>query len=135
MDMRIKFPSGKRVDAEYKGFTVKTDQSIQNGGEGSAPAPFDLFLVSLGTCAGIYVLSFCLKRKIPTDDIDIILRTEQDSQKKMIGKITIEINVPKTFPVRYLAAVRQSASLCSVKKHMQQPPNFDIKTIVISGDA
>jgi putative redox protein len=135
MDMRIKFPSGKRVDAEYKGFTVKTDQSIQNGGEGSAPAPFDLFLVSLGTCAGIYVLSFCLERKIPTDDIDIILRTEQDSQKKMIGKITIEINVPKTFPVRYLAAVRQSASLCSVKKHMQQPPNFDIKTIVISGDA
>lgn len=128
MDMQITFPGGKRVDAQYKGFDIQTDQSIGNGGDSSAPAPFDLFLASLGTCSGIFVLSFCQKRKIPTDNIRIIMRTEKPPEKNMIEKITIEIILPKEFPERYLGAVRQSADLCSVKKHIQQPPDFEITT-------
>jgi putative redox protein len=128
MDMQITFPGGKRVDAQYKGFDIKTDQPVRNGGDGSEPAPFDLFLASLGTCAGIFVLSFCQERKIPTDNIRIIMRTEKSPEKTMIEKITIEIILPKEFPERYLGAVRQSANLCSVKKHMQQSPDFEITT-------
>ena len=43
MEMEIIFPGGKRVDANYKGFTIKTDQAIYNGGENSAPAPFRIW--------------------------------------------------------------------------------------------
>ena len=64
MQMDIRFPGGKKVDAVYKGFTVKTDQPRGEGGDGSAPEPFDLFLASIGTCAGIYALSFCQARGV-----------------------------------------------------------------------
>lgn len=128
MDMQITFPGGKRVDAQYKGFDIKTDQSAAGGGEGSAPSPFDLFLASLGTCAGIYVLSFCQERNISTDDIHLVMRTERDPQKKMIGRVTIEIILPEEFPKKYLSAVRQAAGLCTVKRLIQDPPEFDIKT-------
>ena len=133
MDMRITFPGKKRVDAQYKGFEIRTDQPASGGGDGSAPAPFDLFLASLGTCAGIYVLGFCQERNIPTKDIHLELRTKKDSQKKMIGKVMIEIILPAEFPERYLSAVRQAASLCAVKKHMQDPPDFEIITTRPSG--
>jgi len=135
MDMQITLPGGKRVEAQYKGFDIKTDQPEKSGGEGSAPAPFDLFLASLGTCAGIYVLSFCQERNIPTDDIHLVLRTERDPQKKMIGRVAIEIILPEEFPEKYLSAVRQAAELCTVKKHLHDPPEFDIKTIHSSGGA
>ena len=59
MEMVIDFPGGKRVDAHYGDFTVKTDQPASGGGDGSAATPFALFLSSMGTCAGIYVLGFC----------------------------------------------------------------------------
>ena len=52
MEMVISFPGGKRVDAEFGGMVIQTDQPPQGGGEGSAPTPFALFLASMGTCAG-----------------------------------------------------------------------------------
>lgn len=126
MDMEIQFPGGKKVDALYKGFTIKTDQPKKEGGESSAPEPFSLFLTSIGTCTGIYVLDFCQNRNISTDELKMILRTEKDSETRMIKKITIEIYLPKEFPDVYKNAILKTASLCSVKKHLENPPTIDI---------
>ena len=132
MDMEITFPCGKKVDAFFKGFTIKTDQPVYGGGENSAPAPFDYFLASIGTCAGIYVVGFCQKRNIPTDNIKIIQRMLPDETGKGIGTIEIEIQVPPDFPEQYKEAVIRSAELCAVKKYMHKPPKFEINTKVVS---
>ena len=124
MDMTVTFPGNKRVDAQYKGFTIRTDQSAGNGGEASAPAPFDLFLASLATCAGIYVLEFCRHRSIPGENIRLVQKTERNSETNMIEKISIELFVPPEFPAKYKDAVIRAAQLCSVKKHLFQPPEF-----------
>ncbi len=78
MEMMINFPGGKRVNSTYKGFTVETDQPKSEGGNGSAPEPYDLFLSSIGTCAGVYIVYFCESRNIPTDDISMTLRFERN---------------------------------------------------------
>ena len=124
--MEINFPGGKKVDANYKGFTIKTDQPKQEGGNGSAPEPFSFFLSSIGTCTGLYVLSFCQERHISTNDIKMILRTVKNEETKMIDKISIEIQAPKTFPDNYKKAVIKAASLCTVKKHLDTPPKIEI---------
>ena len=124
--MEINFPGGKKVDANYKGFTIKTDQPKREGGDGSAPEPFSFFLSSIGTCTGLYVLIFCQQRNISTNDIKMILRTVKNEETKMIDKIFIEIQAPKTFPDNYKKAVIKAASLCSVKKHLDKPPKIEI---------
>ncbi len=86
-EMKISFPGGLRVDAEYKGFVIKTDQPVYSGGDGSAPAPFDLFLASIATCAGIYVLFFCQKRGIPTEKAAVVMKTRRNPETKRIEKI------------------------------------------------
>jgi len=128
MDMEITFPGGKKVNAIYKGFIIKTDQPEHSGGEGLAPAPFDLFLASIGTCAGIYVLSFCQARNIPLEGVRLIQRTQRNSETRMIDKITIEIQLPPGFPEKYGETVIKSAELCAVKKHIHNPPAFNIYT-------
>ena len=130
MDMKITFPGGKRVDAEYNGFIHRTDQPLDNSGANSAPQPFDLFLVSLGTCAGIYVLSFCQKRGIDTSAIELRQSMEFDLQTHLISKINIEIVLPAAFPEKYRAAVVQAAQLCTVKKHLENPPKFNLFTTI-----
>jgi len=129
MDMEISFPGGKKVNAKYKGFTIKTDQPIQEGGEGSAAEPFSLFLSSIGTCTGIFVLRFCQERNIPTDDLKMILRTEKNEETKMIEKIYMEVKASKTFPNNYKKAVIKAAGLCTVKKHLERPPKIEISII------
>ena len=122
MDMKISFPRGAKVAAEYQGQTIVTDQPPAAGGEGSAPSPFDLFLASLGTCAGWYVLSFCRGRDIPLDGISLVQRMERDAEKKLFTKITIEIALPPSFPDKYKQAVVRAAEQCAVKRHLSEPP-------------
>jgi ribosomal protein S12 methylthiotransferase accessory factor len=128
MDMKIYFPGGKKVYADFKGFTHKTDQSVKAGGEGTAPEPFDLFLSAIGTCAGIYVLGFCQQRGIDTAGIELTQSIETDPIKRMISKINLEIKLPESFPEKYKNAVIQAASLCAVKKHIEDPPQFNVFT-------
>ena len=126
-EMKISFPGGLRVDAEYKGFVIKTDQPTYQGGEGSEPAPFDLFLASLATCAGYYVLTFCNKREIPTEKAAVVMKTRKNPETKRIEKISIEIQLSPEFPEKYKKAVIKAVDSCSVKKHILNPPVFEVE--------
>ncbi len=129
MDMNIIFSGNKRVDAEYMGIVIQTDQPVRAGGDGSAPAPFTLFLASIGTCAAYYVLDFCQHRQIPTDGIKITQKMEQDSASRLIRRIHLEIQLPVSFPAQYKKAVLNSAKLCAVKKHLETPPEIVVDLI------
>lgn len=128
MEMVIDFPGGARVDAHFGPHTVMTDQPPSGGGDDSAPSPFSLFLASIGTCAGIYVLGFCKQRNLPTDGIRLIQRAYPDSMTGMIGKVELEIQVPPDFPEKYRPSLIRSAEMCAVKKHIEKPPQFEIVT-------
>jgi putative redox protein len=130
MEITVSFPGGARVDAHFGGFTVQTDQAVSGGGEGSAPTPFDLFLSSLATCAGIYVLGFCRKRGLPAEGLEIRQYAERDPSTGMIGRIVIEIQTPPGFPEKYIPSLIRAADLCAVKKHMETPPSFEVKAVI-----
>lgn len=130
MNITVSFPGGKRVDAAFAGGVVHTDQPVELGGEGSAPAPFELFLASLATCAGIYVLGFCQARGIATDEIRIEQKTTYDETGKVLTDVAMEVHLPPSFPEKYRTAVVAAANGCKVKKLLAAPPRFDVKAIV-----
>ncbi len=122
----IDFPGGSRVDAHFGGYTVPTDQPPAS----SAPTPFALFLSSIGTCAGIYVVGFCRQRGLSTDGMRIIERVHSNPVSGMVEKIDLEIQVPPSFPEKYRDSLIRTAELCAVKKHLEKPPRFEITTQV-----
>ena len=131
MELIIDFPGGAKVDAHFENYTVRTDQPAQGGGEGSAPTPFAIFLASIGTCAGIYVLGFCRQRGLPTQGIRIIQRARRDPASGLVSEIELEIQVPPDFPEKHYESLVRSANLCAVKKHLEHPPRFNVFTKVI----
>jgi putative redox protein len=126
MRMEISFPGKLKVDATFRDFVVKTDQPEKYGGDNSAPEPFEFFLASLATCAGFYVKAFCMKRGISTDGMKIIQEVEPSPQRGLLSKIKLEIFVPQDFPEQYKNALINSADICTVKKVIQNPPEFEI---------
>jgi ribosomal protein S12 methylthiotransferase accessory factor len=124
--MEIFFDGGKVVKAKLDDHLIITDQPVENGGSNTAPAPFDLYLASMGTCAGIYVKSFCDRRNIPTGGIKIIQSVEFDPVKRLPSKISLNIILNADFPEKYKNAVINAAELCAVKKSIADPPNFEI---------
>jgi putative redox protein len=126
MEMEILFPGGKRVYSDYKGFVVQTDQPKDEGGDGSAPEPYDLLLSALGTCAGVNVLYFCESRSIPTEGIKVSMSIEKNEKTHLVERIGIRIQLPDTFPEKYREAVKRAADLCAVKRTFSSPPEISL---------
>jgi len=129
--MEVTFDGGKVITAHLNGHTIRTDQPVKAGGGNSAPAPFELFLASIGTCAGIYVKSFCDQREIPTENIKIIQSVEFDKETRLPSNIKLDIQLPADFPEKYKSAVINAAELCLVKKTINHPPQFEVFTSII----
>jgi putative redox protein len=132
MDIRITLPGGKRVDAQVGQHLVQTDQPVAGGGQDSAVAPFDLFLASLGTCAGIYVAGFCQARGIPTEGIEIVQHNEFDPETHMLTSVAMELTLPAGFPEKYVPAVVRAAEGCKVKKMLAAPPTVAVAAKIAS---
>ena len=126
MEMEIVFPGNLRVDALYRDFVIKTDQPVKAGGDGSAPSPFDLFVSTLGTCAGIFVLQFMKQRGIPTEGAKLVLKGERNPATHMMEDISIDIVLPPGFPEKYRDAVIRAADQCTVKRHLENPPRIEV---------
>ncbi len=133
MDIEISFPGGKRVDAAFGSHVVHTDQPVALGGAGAAPAPFDLFLASLATCAGIYVLGFCQARGIATEGIRLVQHDQTDPVTHRLERVDLEIVLPATFPEKYRDSVIRAAEGCKVKKVLARPPEVAVRTTLEAG--
>jgi len=123
MEMIVTLPRGDRVEAAFDGLTVATDQ------DRSAPSPFELFLASIGTCAGIYVARFCRQRGIPTEGIRIRQKISTNPETRLVDAIGLDIELPAGFPQEYAEAVVRSAQLCTVKKHLERPPAIEVRAV------
>lgn len=130
MKIEVTFDGKKKVTAHMHGFDIPTDQPVDGGGDNSAPSPFDLFLASLATCAGIFVKGFCDQRGLPAENIRLFQDMDYDKESGLIKKVNIEIQVPPDFPEKYHEALIAVAGKCKVKKHMQNPPEFNVFTSV-----
>jgi putative redox protein len=126
MDIQVTFPGGKRVDAKLGTHVISTDQPHELGGEDAAPAPFDLFLASIATCAGIYVLGFCQARGLPTQGVTLQQHVEYDAQTQLPRLISLALVLPADFPERYRSAIVRAAENCKVKKTIAAQPSISV---------
>jgi ribosomal protein S12 methylthiotransferase accessory factor len=129
MEMTITFPGGARVDAAFGPHTLHTDQPPKTGGDDTAPTPFATFLASIATCAGVYVLAFCRQRELSTDGIRLTQTLDVDHATGLVRDIRIDIHVPPTFPAKYYDALVRAAEQCTVKKHLEHPPQIVVRTV------
>ncbi len=124
--IELTFPGGKRVDARLGDFVIRSDQAVSLGGEASAPAPFDLFLASIATCAGIFALGFCQARKLETQGLGLRMEWTWDEKKKLIAGIRINLTLPDGFPDHYRDGILRAVDLCAVKRHLHEAPDFSV---------
>ena len=125
--IQVSFTGGKRIQAKVGDFTILTDQPIKYGGEAGAPAPFDLFLASLATCAGIYAWNFCQSRDLSTEGIGLRMQCVRDESKKLFTEMKLHLTLPEGFPEKYRAGIVRAMELCAVKRHIHEAPEFSIE--------
>lgn len=132
MEFTVSFEGKKKIVAQLGEHRIVTDQPLMSGGDNEAPSPFLLFLASLGTCAGIYVKSFCDQREISSEGITLTQKNSFNPITHLVEEVEIEINLPESFPEKYKEAVIKAAEQCTVKKHLHNPPAMKVLTKTIN---
>ncbi len=127
--LKVDFPGGKKVGVDVGAFHIETDQCLKAGGEASAPEPFDLFLASLASCAGIYALNFCQSRNLPTEGLMLEMDWERDDKPPFAAKIHYRLTLPKDFPDKYRSSILKAMDLCTVKRYLHNPPEFTLEAV------
>lgn len=127
--IEVTFPENLKVEAKIDDFTVLTDQPPKAGGDGAAPTPFALFGSSIATCAGYFALKFCKTRKLATDGMKLTMKYSWDKELKRYPKMVIELQLPEGFPEKYRGAMLKSMDQCAVKKHIVEPPEFEVAVL------
>ena len=126
MRVSVEYKDGKKQDVKLGKYIVSTDQMEEEGGDETAPSPFQLFVMSLAACAAYYVREFCTSRDLSTDGIKVTQMIDMDWQKKALRFVKITVELPESFPEKYRDAVVRAAQQCSVKKAISQMPEIEI---------
>lgn len=128
MRLDVTFPGGVKVDATYRGHTLRTDQPQPMGGD-TALSPLDVFFASIATCMGFYALRFCQERNLPTEGLGLTLNTERNPETKRYETVTVTVRTPDAFPDKYRQALHRAVDLCAVKRHIVEPPEFSVEIV------
>ena len=135
MEITVSFLDNLRLEAKFDDFTITTDQPIRYKGDGTAPSPFDYFLASSALCAAYFVKLYCLSRDIPTDDIRVSQNNIIDPENRYNQTFHIQVELPSSISERDRLGILRSADRCTVKKVIQQDPEFKIDAVEDLNDA
>ncbi len=135
MEITVNFLDNLRLEAKFDDFTVTTDQPVRYKGDGTAPSPFDYFLASSALCAAYFVKLYCVSRDIPTDDIRVSQNNIIDPENRYNQTFQIQVELPSSISERDRAGILRSADRCTVKKVIQQAPEFTIDAVEDLDDA
>lgn len=129
MEVKVTLKENQKLEAHFSGFTIFSDQPLENKGENTAPSPFDYFIASTAMCAGYFIKAYCQPRGISTEDIEITQTNLKYLENKYKQQITITVKVPESLSEKDRVGILRSIEGCSVKKAIQQMPEFKVELL------
>ena len=129
MEIKVNFLDKLRLEAKFDDFTVIADQPIRYKGDGSAPSPFDYFLVSSALCAAYFVKLYCETRNISTENIRLSQNNIVDPENRYLQIFKIQVELPTDIPEVDRRGILRSIERCTVKKVVQEGPEFAIEEV------
>ena len=77
-----------RQEIRIGAHALAADNAVEDGGEGSAPTPHDLYDAALGACKALTVLWYARRKHIPVRGIEV--RVERDNGQERAGTYRLE---------------------------------------------
>lgn len=128
MQIKVNYLENLKLEALFDDYRVISDQPIRYKGDATAPGPFDYFLASSAMCAAYFVLVYCKARGIETTDISISQNNIQDPENRYQQKIEIILQIPESISQKDREGMIASIDRCTVKRVVQNSPEFILKT-------
>lgn len=107
-----------RQEIRIGAHALAADENIEQGGEGSAPAPHDFYDAALGACKAMTVLWYARRKGIPVESIEV--RVERDSTQERSGtyRLDAQLRLGGTLSSAQQQELLSVAAKCPIHKLM-----------------
>ena len=126
--MKIEYKGGLKFEINSGGHIIISDQPKENGGNNEGATPGELFVASLASCIGFYVVSYCKNAGIDASGLKITADYDHAPDKPArIGTITIDVDLPAKVEDNRKPALMNAAKHCFIHNTIDNPPKIEIK--------
>lgn len=115
MEIQIKFDDNGRIIPFMNGNEITMNES-----------PFLIFLATAGMCSAVFVRSFMQQRGLPFEEVGITQKMNYNRMTNMVSDIDMVVDLPANFPEKYVSAIKNVIAQCPVKRHLAEPPTFNV---------
>jgi len=116
-----------KFKTEIRKHSFYSDMSIKDGGNDEAPSPADLLVSSLGSCIGMIIQRYCVTHGYETEGLDLSMTYLLNDNPKMIKNITVDIELPESFPQNRQQAILNSVKTCVIYNSLNKDIDIDIE--------
>jgi len=128
MAITVSYEEGLRFRAWNGDHQVVIDLPEGVGGSNRGMSPPQLFIASLGSCIGVYVVDYCKRAGISCQGMKIHLDWKIKDDPKRIGDIGVKIELPSCeLPPARKKAILSVAEHCLVHNTIHHLPEVDIQ--------
>jgi putative redox protein len=114
---------------------IASDQPAENGGFDEGMTPPELFLASLGACAGFYATQYLKKHKLAREGTLVRVTAEKAKDPARLDNFRIELDLPEPLTDAHKSGVEAAVHHCLIHNTLLHPPKItiDVKLPVIAG--
>jgi putative redox protein len=100
--------------------SLASDLSVEEGGDGSAPNPHDLYDAALGACTALTVLWYAKRRKIPVEGIDVSVERDASQERAGIYRLSAALKLTGNLTAAQREELLGAARKCPIHKLMTE---------------
>ena len=99
---------------------LASDLSVEEGGEGSAPSPHDLYDAALGACTALTVLWYAKRKNIPLQGIEVSVERDASQERAGIYRLNAALTLTGDLSTTQREELLRAAQKCPVHKLMTE---------------
>ena len=125
----VRYVSGKKFIARNRAHTVTIDLPEGFGGKDEGPTPPEIFMDSLASCVGVYVVGYCNRAGLNTEGLTISVDWKKELKEKpyYIKKIDVKIALPNAEVGSRKEELLSIANSCLIHETLERKPQVNIE--------
>ncbi len=128
MEINVEHLGSLQFQIKTRGHSIVSDQPVEHGGYDEGMTPPELFLASLGSCAGYYAAQYLRKHKLAAEGT--VVRVTCDKVKEPVPRMdnfAIDIQVPVELSAKDRQGLHEAVEHCLVHNTLLHTPKISIQ--------
>ncbi|MGO8793657.1 MAG: OsmC family protein [Candidatus Sulfotelmatobacter sp.] len=127
MEVTIEHLGAQQFVIKARQHSLLSDQPLENAGHDEGMTPPELFLASLGSCAGFYAAQYLRKFKLAAEGTCVTVTAEKLKDPARLGNFRIAVESPIALTDQQRAGVENAVHHCLIHNTLLHPPKIEIE--------